>query len=131
MLATSTSDAQGIARFTGLPDPDRAGTCGGDDRFNAFDGLDFQDYYAAPALTRLMAAFVIAETTGDLSFVHSSRQRGIEPWRFNPPSERWDAPDLHRARPRHLFRAGDTVHEACPARPDAGRLGRWPTPSAR
>ena len=112
ILATGVSDAQGIARFTGLPDPDHAQTCGSYERFSGFDGLDYQDYYSAPGLTGLDGGLlVIAETTGDLSFVHSSWQRGIEPWRFNLPSERWDAPNLaHTVLDRALFRAGDTVH---------------------
>lgn len=112
VLATGVSDRQGIARFTDLPDPDQAGSCGTYERFKDFDGLDYRDYYSARALTDLESGLlIIAETTGDLSFVHSSWQRGIEPWRFNLPSERWDAPNLaHTVLDRALFRAGDTVH---------------------
>ena len=112
VLATGVSDAQGLARFTGLPDPDHAPSCNDGDRFEGFDDLDYRDYYAAKALTDLDGGLlIIAETTGDMSFVHSSWQRGIEPWRFNLPSERWDAPNLaHTVLDRALFRAGDTVH---------------------
>ena len=112
VLATAVSDAQGIARFTGLPAPDAARTCYDYERFKGFTGFDYRDHYSAPGLTGLDGGLlVIAETTGDLSFVHSSWQRGIEPWRFNLPSERWDAPGLaHTIFDRTLFRAGDTVH---------------------
>ncbi|HSP98402.1 MAG TPA: MG2 domain-containing protein, partial [Candidatus Dormibacteraeota bacterium] len=112
VLATGVSDAQGLARFTGLPDPDHAPSCSDGNRFEGFDDLDYRDHYAAKALTDLDGGLLIlAETTGDMSFVHSSWQRGIEPWRFNLPSERWDAPNLaHTVLDRALFRAGDTVH---------------------
>ncbi|HSQ01485.1 MAG TPA: hypothetical protein VL049_30045, partial [Candidatus Dormibacteraeota bacterium] len=107
VLATGVSDAQGLARFSGLPDPDHAPSCNDGDRFEGFDDLDYRDHYAAKALTDLDGGLlVIAETTGDMSFVHSSWQRGIEPWRFNLPSERWDAPNLaHTVLDRALFRA--------------------------
>lgn len=112
VLATGVSDAQGIARFTGLPAPDGAANCYDYSRFEDFTGFDFRDHYAAPGLTDLAGGLlVIAETTADLSFVHTSWQRGIEPWRFNLPSERWDAPGIaHTIFDRTLFRAGDTVH---------------------
>ena len=113
VLATGVTDAQGIARFTGLPAPDGgAASCSDYERFKGFTGFDFRDHYSAPGLTDIDGGLlVIAETTGDLSFVHTSWQRGIEPWRFNLPSERWDAPAvMHTVFDRTLFRAGDTVH---------------------
>ena len=112
VLATGVTDAQGLARFTGLPDADHAPSCADADRFEGFDDLDYRDYYAAKALTDLDGGLlIVAETTGDMSFVHTSWQRGIEPWRFNLPSERWDAPNIaHTILDRSLFRSGDTVH---------------------
>ncbi|MBX3027177.1 alpha-2-macroglobulin [bacterium] len=113
VLATATSDVRGIARFTGLPKPDAAPACDdADNPFEGFDTLDYRDYYSAPALTSLDGGLlVVAQTTGDMSFVHSSWQRGIEPWRFNLPAERWDGPAIaHTVLDRALFRAGDTVH---------------------
>lgn len=112
VLATATSDVHGIARFTGLPRPDDAPSCSQGSPFDGFDNLDYRDYYSAPALTDLDGGLlIIAQTTTDMSFVHSSWQRGIEPWRFNLPSERWDGPNIaHTVLDRALFRAGDTVH---------------------
>ena len=47
----------------------------------------------------------------DVSFVFSSWQKGIEPWRFNVPTGRGAEPDLRAATvfDRTLFRAGETV----------------------
>ncbi len=112
VLATGVSDAQGLARFTGLPAPDRAATCPDAQRFEGFTGIDYRDHASAPALTGLESGLlVLAETTGDLSFVHTSWQRGIEPWRFNLPGAPWDGPVVaHTIFDRTLFRLGETVH---------------------
>src|SRR5262249_48348025 len=56
---------------------------------------------------------VIAQTTGDLSFVHSSWDDGIEPWRFELPDEDGESSEpvtAHTIFDRTLFRAGETVH---------------------
>ncbi len=112
VLASGVTDAQGLARFTGLPAPGAAKYCPDGDRYKDFTGIDYRDHYSAAALTGLDGGLLVtAETSGDLGFVHSSWGRGLEAWRFNLPAERDDAPVLaHTILDRALFRAGDTVH---------------------
>ena len=49
--------------------------------------------------------------SGDVAFVFSSWQKGIEPWRFHVPTGRAGEPDVRAATvfDRTLFRAGETV----------------------
>jgi uncharacterized protein YfaS (alpha-2-macroglobulin family) len=55
--------------------------------------------------------FVFAKTANDMTFVHSSWSRGIEPWRFNLPGESYEGPYIgHSIFDRSLLRAGETVH---------------------
>src|SRR5208283_2748886 len=67
--------------------------------------------------------FVFARTAGDMTFVHSSWDRGIESYRFKLPYGGSDyyygygdigsgasRPVLHTVFDRTLFRAGETVH---------------------
>jgi uncharacterized protein YfaS (alpha-2-macroglobulin family) len=55
--------------------------------------------------------FVTAQTPDDLSFVHSSWDQGIEPWRWQFPTDGEDsALTAHTILDRPLFRAGETVH---------------------
>ncbi|MEO8603676.1 MAG: MG2 domain-containing protein, partial [bacterium] len=111
VVATAVTDAQGIARLSGLPEPDKAMRCDGPD-MEDFSGIDYQEYYANRALTQLDSGLLVtAQTSGDLSFVHSSWEQGIESWRFRLPSERYDAPLLaHTIFDRPLYRLGETVH---------------------
>jgi alpha-2-macroglobulin len=55
--------------------------------------------------------FVTARSAGDLAFVFSNWQKGIESWRFNVPTGRGAEPDLRASTvfDRTLFRAGETV----------------------
>jgi len=57
--------------------------------------------------------FVTARSTatGDVAFVFSSWQKGIEPWRFPVPAGRGSEPELRASTvfDRTLFRAGETV----------------------
>ena len=112
VIASGQSDGDGLARFDAVPDEEHVARCYRSEQFEGFDGLDYRDYYAASALNELDAGiFVTARTNGDLSFVHSSWRDGIEPWRFQLPSESWQAPvAVHTIFDRPLFRAGDTVH---------------------
>lgn len=94
-LAAGTSDEDGIVRLTGLPeDLDTH-----DDEKNCAWG-DYQ-----------RGLLVRAESGGDVSFVHTSWDRGIEPWRFDLPIG-WSvpAPVGHTVLDRSLFRTGETVH---------------------
>ncbi|MEE9910928.1 MAG: alpha-2-macroglobulin [Deltaproteobacteria bacterium] len=55
--------------------------------------------------------FVTAQSGEDMTFVHSSWDQGIEPWRFQLVSESYLAPAIaHTVFDRTLLRAGDTVH---------------------
>lgn len=55
--------------------------------------------------------FVFARTSNDMTFVHSSWESGIEPWRFNLPSESYQGATIaHTIFDRSLLRAGETVH---------------------
>lgn len=96
-VATATTDADGVARFKDI-DP-RAPACHGPDE-------------------SLQAYFVSArapDTHGgpheDVAFTWSHWTRGIEPWRFNLPTDLSTRAStrLHTVLDRTLFRAGETV----------------------
>jgi len=91
MLWEGQTDENGIARVEKLPDRDKLPKC-------SFRQLDND-------------LFVSARLGEDLAFVHSSWDEGIEPWRFQLPTEyhpRLTA--AHTIFDRSLFRAGETVH---------------------
>ncbi|HUP09210.1 MAG TPA: MG2 domain-containing protein, partial [Caldimonas sp.] len=107
------TDAQGIARATGLPARDALPRCSA--AYNPADESQRDDYDDSGQTRSLNALdeglFVTAQTGNDLSFVHSGWNQGIEPWRFQLPSESWQGPLLvHTIFDRPLFRAGETVH---------------------
>jgi len=55
--------------------------------------------------------FVFATSGHDMTFVHSSWDEGIEPWRYNMPDEGDADPVVaHTILDRSLLRAGETVH---------------------
>ncbi|MBF0518320.1 MAG: alpha-2-macroglobulin [Nitrospirae bacterium] len=57
--------------------------------------------------------FVFARKGNDLTFIHSSWNEGIEPWRFNLFSNDYSQSGkitIHTIFDRMLFRAGETVH---------------------
>ena len=88
VLWNGTTDAQGIARVDrGFEDPS-------DSACPNTDGL-----------------FVTARSSGDLSFVFSRWNRGIEPWRFNISSAQGTHSDrrAHTVFDRTLLRVGETV----------------------
>ena len=93
-LASAATDAQGIARFTGLSsEPPRCS--GGGDYSNAY-------FVSARAKSGGME---------DMSFTWSDWHKGIEPWRFNVPTSSDPVPDTraHTIFDRTLVRAGETV----------------------
>jgi uncharacterized protein YfaS (alpha-2-macroglobulin family) len=71
-----------------------------------------QDWPQTRGLSGLSTGLlVVAQTPDDLSFVHSSWQDGIEPWRFGlrqPYPE--SGAIVHTIFDRPLYRAGETVH---------------------
>jgi uncharacterized protein YfaS (alpha-2-macroglobulin family) len=55
--------------------------------------------------------FVVAQTAGDMAFVHSSWDNGIESFRFNLPRDPYPHGVMtHTIFDRTLLRAGETVH---------------------
>ncbi len=93
-LFEGATDADGLVAMAGLPARERAREC--TDR--GYDGYD-------------RGLLVVAESRDDLSFVHTSWNDGIEPWRFRLPTE-WRPRPLvaHTILDRALLRAGDTLH---------------------
>lgn len=93
-LSKAVTDAQGMARFTGLSsDPLRCGE--GDYGGNAY----------------FVSARATADGIEDMAFTWSNWQKGIEPWRFNVPTSQDPQPDAraHTIFDRTLLRAGETV----------------------
>ena len=91
-LASGTSDGDGLVRLAGLPAPERDSSCAG---YGAYDA----------------GLLVMARLAGDVSFVHTSWEEGIELYRFAVPT-RWEPVTAlaHTLLDRSLFRAGETVH---------------------
>ncbi len=99
------TDADGIARIDReLASPGGRPAC-------AFDRPD-HDGGGPGALQRLEEGlFITAQTSADMSFVHSSWDEGIEAWRFKLPVDPGMGPDIaHTILDRSLLRAGETVH---------------------
>ncbi|KAF1022151.1 MAG: putative lipoprotein YfhM [Paracidovorax wautersii] len=96
-IATAVTGEDGIARFEGLSP--QAPVCRADD--------DYRQAYFVSA--RAKDSHGGAED--DLAFTWSDWTRGIEPWRFNLPTDLSARPDtrLHTVLDRTLLRAGETV----------------------
>ena len=109
LLWQGKTDADGIARVkTKLPD--NLSSCREPQETDPE-----RDYYTdndGPMLRGLSyGLFVFAKKQGDLTFVHSSWDRGIESWRFSLPDDESKEQTLaHTVFARTLVRAGDTVH---------------------
>ncbi len=105
VLWKGETNPQGIARLGKLPAREALAIC--QDSFK-----NFQDTSQSQALHGLGGGILVtAQTSDDMSFVHSSWDRGIESWRFRLPSESYQGPVLgHTIFDRSLLRAGDTLH---------------------
>ena len=105
VLWQGKTDADGIARIAGPLPPE--GTL---PRCNY--RIDYDNYSQLGALTSLGSGIlIVAQTPGDMAFVHSSWDDGIEPWRFQlPQGYAHDAYIPHTVFDRTLLRAGDTLH---------------------
>ncbi|MFB3903509.1 MAG: alpha-2-macroglobulin [Acidobacteriota bacterium] len=88
------TDAQGLARITGLPAQVEAPEC---------QSPTWSEYNRG--------LMVVARSGPDMAFVHSSWDSGIEPWRFNISAE-YDSSlvTAHTIIDRSLLRAGETLH---------------------
>ena len=117
VLWTGTTDAQGLARVDTPLAREMLPVCPRSSRFGKEAEEDDTEYYyddssQSQALDSLnQGILVVAQTPLDISFVHSSWNRGVEPWRYQLPSEDWRGPiTVHTIFDRMLFRAGETVH---------------------
>jgi hypothetical protein len=108
ILWQGETDRQGIARVSALPTRRDLPSCDG------VEDMPPYDYSQVQALSGLaQGLFVMAQTADDLSFVHSSWDEGIDPWRFNLPNEDENGREsivAHTIFDRILLRAGETVH---------------------
>ena len=129
LLATGRTDERGIARLDGLPASNAIPSCRvtSDDRNDPWRGwhganraLDGIDY----------GVFVTARLGDDLSFVFSSWDDGLEPWRFGVYSFGWGQPaGMHTIFGRTLLRAGETVHMKHVLRLETGAGFALPSPA--
>lgn len=103
-----TTDRRGIAYIDRqLPSADKLPYCRIKRDKEAY--LDNPQLGALSGLGR--GLFVFARTSDDMTFVHSSWNDGIEPWRFQLPGPSYLGPVIaHTVLDRSLFRAGETVH---------------------
>jgi uncharacterized protein YfaS (alpha-2-macroglobulin family) len=105
VLWQGKTDADGIARIAGpLPPEGTLPSCDYE--------IDYTNYSQLGALSSLRSGiFVVAQTDGDMAFVHSSWDEGIEPWRFQLLQEYASDPYIpHTIFDRTLLRAGETLH---------------------
>ncbi|HYQ61526.1 MAG TPA: MG2 domain-containing protein, partial [Desulfatiglandales bacterium] len=73
------------------------------------DSLDYPQLGALAGLQQ--GLLVVAQTSSDMSFVHSSWDNGIEPFRFKLPNDPYPHGVMaHTVFDRTLLRAGDTIH---------------------
>jgi uncharacterized protein YfaS (alpha-2-macroglobulin family) len=107
-LWSGTTDASGLARIPDLPALRALPNCyaSGLPDVEPFDGSQ------TLALRELYDGVLVTARSGDdFSFVHSSWDDGIEPWRFQLPEVDEDGgAAAHTVLDRPLFRAGETVH---------------------
>jgi alpha-2-macroglobulin len=99
------TDENGIAKINkALPSVSHLRTCS--------DTQEEEEY--SQALSGIRGGlFVFVKKAGDLTFIHSSWNQGIETWRFNIPGGPYSDGDrflAHTVLDRTLFRAGEEVH---------------------
>ncbi|MFN2426013.1 MAG: hypothetical protein ABR587_06160, partial [Candidatus Binatia bacterium] len=114
-LAAAETDADGVARFGIIEenDVDWSPACRVETVPDENDPSQWSESYSTPALSSLSAGLLVtARTDDDMSFVHTSWDRGIESWRFDLPDSDWRAsgPAAHTVFDRSLLREGETVH---------------------
>jgi len=99
-VGTAATNAQGIASLTGISP--RAPTCTG-------EGTYSQAYFVSARAPQ--PGLDGKGTIDDMAFTWSDWNRGIEPWRFNLPTDNDPQADTraHTILDRTLLRAGETV----------------------
>ncbi len=105
LIWNGKTDKNGIAKIeTKLPSEQNLPQC----------NLDINYREASQALEDIgRGLFIFAKTSDDMTFVHSSWDRGIEPWRFNLPDGSYSGGEgltAHTIFDRTLLRAGETIH---------------------
>ena len=102
------TDRQGLASIANLPALRALPTCFA----KGLPDVDLFDGSQTLALRGLYDGLLVTARSGDdLSFVHSSWDDGIEPWRYQLPDVDDDGgAAVHTILDRPLFRAGETVH---------------------
>ncbi len=115
VLASGTTDAQGLVRLNGLqsepPSCEQlrkrpaSASNGADEEAPDYSSGDTDGYFVSARAKN-------ADGVDDLAFVWSSWQRGIEPWRFNLPTSSAMQADVvaHSVLSRSLLRVGETLH---------------------
>ncbi|MDO8457054.1 MAG: MG2 domain-containing protein [Burkholderiaceae bacterium] len=103
-VATAQTDAQGVAKLTGVPPQAVSCMVRGDAEDESSEGR--RAYFIS---ARTGAAD--AKGVQDLAFTWSDWYKGMEPWRFGLPTSQDLRPDdrLHTIFDRSLLRAGETV----------------------
>lgn len=99
---TGTTDNNGIAMIKKqLPSDQDLPQC-------SFSG----NYSESPALQGIgIGLFVFAKKGQDMTFLHSTWDEGIEPWRYSLPHAAYQGPMIaHTVFDRTLLRAGETLH---------------------
>ncbi|MCC6765936.1 MAG: alpha-2-macroglobulin [Deltaproteobacteria bacterium] len=108
LVREGTTDADGLARLADVPAPRALPTCyaSGLPDADPFDGSQ------TTALRELDDGLLVTARSGDdASFVHSSWDDGIEPWRYDLPDvDEAGGVAAHTILDRPLFRAGEVVH---------------------
>lgn len=106
LIWSGKTDFNGIAYIRQeLPSPPKCQS-GQDDRDNYYDSSQMKSLRGI-----YNGYFVFAKKENDISFVHSSWDDGIEPWRFRLP-DIWEYGNVaaHTILDRMLIRAGETLH---------------------
>jgi len=113
VLWRGSTNREGIARIdVGLPADHGLPQC--PVPHATYDANEYFDHEQSQMEWALQSGLLVtAQTRDDLGFVHSSWNKGIEPWRFQL-SGSWgsdsDAVVMQTIFDRPLFRAGETVH---------------------
>lgn len=110
-LWSGATDSRGLAMVPHLDTFDNLPSCQRPQRSDDDTGNDY-DSGQSTAISNLDSGLLVTASSGDdFSFVHTSWQNGIEPWRFHLPQEYQPSPiAAHTVFDRTLLRAGETVH---------------------
>ncbi|RFO95499.1 alpha-2-macroglobulin [Rhodoferax lacus] len=108
-VASATTDAQGVAKLSGISPMAPACNTGPEGGNSEYDGVYSQAYFVSARAPQ--PASDGKGVVQDLAFTWSDWNKGIESWRFNLPASTAPQPDerAHTILDRSLLRAGETV----------------------